>query len=109
MSEYLMDLTALPLVIGLTGLEEIEQNIRIIVRSFGFDVRLDCAFAHSGAYIDSPLPHATALRIANLTEAIEKYEPRVKVLSLNFAPDAKAAVDGKIFPQLRYAVKEGII
>ena len=107
MSEYLMDTSPQAVIIGATGDAEIEQNIRTIVRTFGFDVRLDNKFAGKGAYLDAPLPHAAARRIADLTEAIEEYEPRVEVLSLTFAPDAKAAMDGQLYPVLRYAKREG--
>ncbi|MDL2268882.1 GPW/gp25 family protein [Desulfosarcina sp. OttesenSCG-928-A07] len=107
MTDFLMDTSPLPLVIGAEGDAEIEQNIRMIVRTFGFEVRMDNRFADKGAYLDAPLPFAAAQRIANLTEAIETYEPRVKVISLEFSPDADAAADGKLYPVLRYAKKEG--
>lgn len=72
-------------------------------------MRLDCPFADTGGYIDSPLPHQTALRIAELTEAIESNEPRVTVLSLKFASKLEKMRDGIVYPTLRYALKEGVI
>lgn len=103
MSEYFLDASPQAVVIGLTGDAEIEQNLRFIVRTFGFDVRMDNEFAGLGAYLDAPSPHQAARRIADLTEAIEKYEPRVKVISITLQPDPDAAVDGKLRPLIRYA------
>lgn len=74
-----------PLVIGASGLEAIAQNIRIIVTTLAWSVPLDRAFAHAGAFIDAPTPYAVARKIAELTEAIEANEPRVKVESIRFA------------------------
>lgn len=103
-----MDTSPQAIVIGAGGDAEIEQNIRMIVRTFGFEVRMDNRFAGKGAYVDAPLPFAAARRIADLAEAIETYEPRVKVLSLTFSPEAEAAADGKLYPLIRYAKKAGV-
>lgn len=108
MSEYLMSTAPQPIVIGASDREEIEQNIRMIIATRAFAVRMDCPFAGEGSYIDSPLPHQTARRIAELTEAVEEYEPRVRVVRLYFSPDAIAARDGKLYPMLRYTMKEGV-
>lgn len=106
MNEHLMDTAPQAIVIGATDRAEIEQNIRLIIATMSFDVRMDCPFAGVGSYIDAPLPHQAARLIAELTEAVEANEPRVKVLKLAFAPDATAAQDGKVYPLLRYAIKE---
>lgn len=109
-----MNTTPQNIVIGAIDRTEIEQNIRLIIATMSFDVRMDCRFAGKGAYIDAPLPHQAAKLIAELTEAIEENEPRVKVLELSFARDStaesisasKAAMDGKIYPILKYTIKE---
>lgn len=106
--EYLVDTAPRPVVIGATGLAAIEQEIRFVIATMAFGVRMDCRFAGEGSYIDAPLPHAVALRIAEITEAVETYVTRVKVLSIRFAPDANAAADGVIYPVLRFALKEGV-
>lgn len=107
--EILADMVGAPLRFGLTGLEDIDQCVRLIVATLAYGVPLDCAFAGKGAYIDSPLPHETALRIAELTEAIEKYEPRVRVLSISFAARPDDAHDGRLYPRIRLRVKEGVL
>lgn len=106
--EIVADTAGAALRFGLTGLEDIDQCVRLIVATFAYGVPLDCAFAGDGAYIDSPLPHETARRIARLTEGIEKYEPRVRVLSITFAPRPDDAADGRLYPRIRLRVKEGV-
>ena len=95
-----------PLVIGATGHEAIAQNIRVIVTTLAFSVALDRAFANTGSFIDAPTPHAVALKIAELTEAIEAQEPRVTVTGIRFAPRADEMQAGRLFPVITYRVKD---
>lgn len=104
-----------PIVIGATGLASIVQNIRMIVTTFAYSCPLDRGFASSGGFIDSPLPHQTAKRCAELTEAIERLEPRVKVRAINFRPAdklpeylAQAAMDGRSYPVIKFATVKGV-
>jgi phage baseplate assembly protein W len=97
-----------PVVIGATGMEDIVQCLRVIARTVHYSVPLDRGFAATGAYIDSPLPQATAARIAALTEAIERYEPRVRVTSIRFLPDADGAMDGRMVFVVRFHLREGV-
>ena len=97
-----------PVIIGASGLDDIAQCIRNIVRTTMFSTPMDRAFAADGAYVDSPIPHATAARIAGLTEAIEEYEPRVRVSSIRFAQKAEDAIDGRVFPVIRFRLREGV-
>ena len=97
-----------PVIIGATGLDDIAQCIRNITRATMFSVPMDRAFATDGAYVDSPIPHATAVRIADLTEAIETYEPRVRVSSIRFAQRASDALDGRVYPVIRFRLREGV-
>ena len=70
---------AAPLVIGATGLDAVVQNIRMILTTFAYSVPLDRRFASHGGAIDAPAPVMAALRIAELTDAIEEKEPRAEV------------------------------
>lgn len=100
-----------PIVIGATGLQEIEQNIRIIVLTTVFSVPMDRSFANTGSYIDSPLPQATAGRIAELIRAIEKYEPRVAVVSIRMQETRQTSqdlLDGKYCPVIKYRLRQGV-
>jgi phage baseplate assembly protein W len=97
-----------PVIVGSTGMEDIEQCIRTIVRTLAFSVPLDRAFANTGNYVDSPIPHAVAARMAELTEAIESREPRVRVTSIRFAPDAEGAMNGALTPIIRFRLRDGV-
>jgi|GEM_PF-139279 len=107
-----------PVVIGATGLEDIMQCMRIIVRTVVYSCPMDRGFANTGKYVDSPIPHAVALRIAELTEALEKYEPRIKVTSIRFVPlrgtaaqkaqVVDGAMDGRLTPIIRFRLRQGV-
>lgn len=103
-----LSLAAPPLTIGATGLDAITQNIRIIVTTFLYSVPLDRAFANTGTFIDAPTPHAVALRVAELTEAIEAREPRVKVEGITFSPCPDESMQGRVFPRILFRIKEGV-
>lgn len=111
MAEQEFIVTPAPIIIGATGLESLHQALRIIVTTLIYSVPLDRGFATTGSFIDSPLPHAVARRLADLTEAIEKYEPRVKIISLRLTEsDAKLEdlAEGRVFPIIRFELKEGV-
>jgi phage baseplate assembly protein W len=97
-----------PAVIGARGMDDIMQCIRYIVRTTVFSVPLDRSFASDGSYLDAPVPHATAARMAALTEAIERKEPRVRVTSIRFAARPDDAMDGRLYPVIRFRLREGV-
>lgn len=114
-TEYVVEINEnAPAVIGATGLDDINQCIRYIVLCVIYSCPMDRGFANTGRYIDAPIPHAAAMRIAELTEAIEKNEPRVRVTSIKIIPAgqqaqdaASAAMDGRTRPVIRYRLREG--
>ena len=100
-----------PLAIGATGLEGLHQCLRIIVTTIVYSVPLDRAFATTGSFIDAPLPYAVAQRLADLVEAIERKEPRVKVISIRLTepePKLEDLMEGRVFPVIRYELREGV-
>ena len=97
-----------PAIIGARGLDDVMQCIRYIVRTTVFSVPLDRGFAQTGTFIDAPVPHAAAARMAALTEAIERREPRVRVVSIRFAAAADDAIEGRIVPLIRFRLREGV-
>lgn len=100
--------TSRPLVIGATGMDAVMQNMRIIVQTLMCSVPLDCGFAHVGDFIDSPSPLETARMVADMTEAIEKYEPRVIVDSITMeSASTQAAMQGSLTPRITFHLKEG--
>ena len=75
-----------------------------------YSVPLDRAFAHDGRILDSPAPMATAKLTNQLMDAIEKYEPRVEVQSIDFVyTDAKSQLEqGILTPKITFKVKNGV-
>lgn len=98
-----------PQVIGATGMESIEQNIRNIVRTLAYSVPLDRGFADGAGFIDSPSPVKTARLIAALTLAIEKYEPKVKVEQISLQPGSTdEGMQGVYYPKISFHLREGV-
>ncbi|MDR0476565.1 MAG: hypothetical protein LBH14_01305 [Desulfobulbaceae bacterium] len=97
-----------PAIIGAKGLDDVMQCIRYIVRTTVFSVPLDRGFATDGSYIDAPVPYGVAARMAALTEAIERREPRVRVTSIRFAQQAADAMDGRVVAIIRFRLCDGV-
>lgn len=97
-----------PIVFGATGLAEIAQNVRMILATLAWSCPLDRAFAVAADIVDSPLPLATAARIGKIIKSIEQHEPRVRVTSVKFEPAAAAALEGRLYPRVRFALREGV-
>lgn len=96
-----------PIVIGATGMEAIEQNMQMIIKTLSYSVPLNRAFAGMGEFMDSPSPHHTARLIAELTESLEKYEPRIKVESIRFKSYGNE--NGTLHPVITYRIREGVV
>ena len=97
---------AAPLVIGATGLDAVVQNIRMILTTFAYSVPLDRRFASHGGAIDAPAPVMAALRIAELTDAIEEKEPRAEVVSIRLL--RAETLDGQLRPVVTFKLREGV-
>ena len=97
---------AVPLVIGATGLDAVVQNIRMILTTFAYSVPLDRRFASHGGAIDAPAPVMAALRIAELTDAIEEKEPRAEVVSIRLL--RAETLDGQLRPVVTFKLREGV-
>lgn len=95
-----------PIEIKATGLAEIVQNVRTILSTRRGTVPLDRAFGLSAPWLDQPLPAAMAALSAEIVEAVERWEPRARVMSVRFEPGQSAAMDGRLYPVVRIAVQE---
>lgn len=106
MTEY--DITAEPdrITIGVTGVESILQNVRIVLGTLKNSVFLDRAFARTGEALDKPEPKARALESAEIYRAIRKHEPRVQVTRIDFVQSEVQAINGKIIPRVRVKILE---
>ena len=80
------------------GVMEILQNVRTILATRKGSVPLDRAFGISWDNVDQSLPAAKMLMRSEVIDAIERYEPRAKVTSVDFAEDVEGAIDGVLKP-----------
>ena len=63
------------------------QNVYIILNSYKGTVPMYRDFGINAAYKDMPMSVAKALLVADITEVIEKFEPRVKTATVIFTAD----------------------
>lgn len=101
--EYQLE-TDTRLRIGLTGMEAILQNIRVIILTTMYSVPLDRAFAHLNSVLDSPAPHQTARLSAQLIDALERYEPRIKVDGIRW--QVGDLMEGRLVPVISFTPVE---
>lgn len=87
--------------------EEIMQNIKMILSTPQFSVPLDREFGLSQRFVDKPIPIAKTIGIAEVLDAIEKYEPRVEVIEVTFKESPEDGKQGKIIPQVEVRIIDG--
>lgn len=82
-------------------LEEILQNVRQILSTLKGSVPLDREFGISTEILDSPMNSQSKL-VAEIATAIEKFEPRARLRSINFSGN----VDGELTPILSLEIRK---
>lgn len=88
-------------------LTEIIQNVRTIISTTQFSVPLDRRFGIDGTVIDLPLPVAMARISAEVIRAITEYEPRCRVVSVDFESTvATDAEEGHLLPKVSIVIKD---
>lgn len=88
-------------------LTEIIQNVRTIISTTQFSVPLDRRFGIDGTVIDLPLPVAMARISAEVIRAITEYEPRCRVVSVDFeSTEATDAEEGHLLPKVSIVIKD---
>lgn len=83
-----------------TETAEILQNVRTIISTRKGSVPLDRDFGISWEHLDKPLPVARSLMQADVIDAIEQYEPRAKVLSVEFEGGVEDELEGVLRPRV---------
>ena len=78
--------------------EEIYQNVATILKTIQGTVPLDRDFGVDGSSIDLPMPIAKGQWQAEIIDAIERDEPRVRVLQVDFEENTIDAMDGILSP-----------
>lgn len=96
-------------IVGATGVTEIIQNVKTIMSTVLGTVPLDRAFGIDGEFVDQPLPVAQARAAAAMVTAVEKWEPRVQVQKITWVDDPAGAADGRLVPNVRIKLREGVL
>lgn len=63
------------------------QNIAVLLSTVKGSVPLYRDFGLSAIFLDKPMPVAKMMMIAEIREAIEKWEPRARFVSIAFSED----------------------
>jgi phage baseplate assembly protein W len=92
---------AMKIDFGVTGNDEILQNVAMILNSVVYSCPMNRAFAYEGSLLDRPIQVVQSLFSSRLMAAINKYEPRAQVVSITYQGDA---VNGLIKPKVRVRI-----
>ena len=82
-------------------LKEIAQNVRTILTTFKKTVPMDRELGVNGTILDLPIAAAQASMTADIVAAVSRYEPRAKVVSVDYQGNE---MDGKITPKVRIKI-----
>jgi len=98
-------LTEIEIAVG--GWREIAQCIKTIVTTWRGSLFLDRQFGIDSSIIDQPENMVLENLIIDVTEQIEKYEPRADIVIITF--DQSQLNEGLIVPIVKFRVKEGTL
>jgi len=76
--------------------KSILQNVSIILRTCQETVPLFREFGMPMRFLDAPMNTAIPTLIVEVREAIQKYEPRAELLSVNFLHDASGVLTPEV-------------
>ena len=76
----------------------IVQNIAVILATAKGTAPGDRAFGVDMSFLDMPLPAAKVRMIAAVREAVETFEPRVRVVGVTF--DSRGEAEGRLAPRV---------
>lgn len=80
---------------------EIIQNVKTILSTLKGTVPMDREFGISGEIIDLPISAAQAQMTAEIVDAVNKYEPRAQVVSVNYED---TETDGNVVAKVRLKI-----
>ena len=90
--------------IGATGLDGLEQEIRMLLSTRKGSVPLDRDYGLTWEYVDLPMPEAMPWMIAEIAGQLEKYVPRIRVRDIVFKSDDP--VEGILQPTVTVEIRE---
>lgn len=89
-----------------TEVVEILQNVRTILATRKGSVPLDRDFGLPWQYLDAPTAVAQMQMKSEIIDAIETYEPRAKVKSVEFKSSQVDSLDGILKPVVTVSIGE---
>lgn len=87
---------------------EILQNVRTILATRKGTVPLDRDFGLSWDQIDRPTAVVMMQIRSEIVDAIEQYEPRARVESIEFDEDVEGVMDGRLMPRVTVSIPEEV-
>ena len=81
--------------------EEVLQNVSVLLTTVVGTVPLDRNLGITATFIDEPIGRSKADMPFFIKDTIREYEPRFIVTRVDFVPNTNAAMDGKLYPQVR--------
>jgi len=91
-----------PVEIGASGIRSILQNVRTILATIQGSVPLDRTFGIDDSMLDTPEPVAQTKMTGAVIAAVERWEPRVKVVRVTWVRlDNSETADGRLVPRVR--------
>ena len=75
-----------------TERDEIVQNVATIISTVRYSVPYDREFGINPEYLDDPSLISRSRLIADIVAKIKKYEPRAKVVSVDFKEDGAEGI-----------------
>lgn len=83
-----------------TEFEEIIQNVKTILSTVIGEVPLDREFGTDRQILDLPISIATAKISAAIVKAINKFEPRARVVKVNYVQSQLEGMEGVLKPSV---------
>ena len=76
------------IVLNAEGDAAVLQNLAIILSTLQGEVPLYRDFGINRRSLDKPLPVARTMLVIDITEAVQKFEPRASIINITFQADA---------------------
>ena len=89
------------------GERGIYQNVQTILSTWRGTVFLDRRFGIDPAFVDKPMNKVRNQALSHITATIEKYEPRVQVVSVNL--EHGAAGSGSLIINVQVKIRNGVL
>ena len=94
------------IIINAKGLLGLAQEVRTVITTRKGSVPLDRDFGVNFTVIDKPDNVVLPTYVGDIARQIEKYVPRVEVVSINFAPAQGDEIDGFLRPVVKVRVRK---